>query len=138
MKYRKLIHKYKYQLMYSERHQVNFAPPKTVITKFITFTSRRTLYVNRGYCWDGATAYPDFKWIMTPSLVHDAFCQLNKLGLISDELKAEADKLLREMCKERLPKCFEVNADVVYFAVTNLSTPFMKKTEQIDKIYEVK
>lgn len=37
-----------------------------------------------GCAWDGATKYPDFLWMMVPSLVHDILHWLIKRGIIAE------------------------------------------------------
>ena len=37
-----------------------------------------------GCAWDGATKYPDFLWMMVPSLVHDILHWLIKRGIIGE------------------------------------------------------
>ena len=41
---------------------------------------RLTLHV--GYQWNGANYYPDYKWVLRASLVHDALCQMIREGKI--------------------------------------------------------
>jgi hypothetical protein len=42
----------------------------------------RTLYVNAGFAWDGATHFPDFNWILEASLWHDVLHLLIAKGVI--------------------------------------------------------
>lgn len=41
------------------------------------------LWAAVGCAWDGATKYPDYSWMMAPSLVHDILHWLIKRGVIS-------------------------------------------------------
>ena len=40
----------------------------------------RRLTIRDGYQWNGANAFPDTKWILRASMVHDALCQLLNEG----------------------------------------------------------
>jgi hypothetical protein len=41
------------------------------------------VFIHAGCTWDGPTSFPDFKWIMLPSLVHDILHDLIGRGIIS-------------------------------------------------------
>ena len=59
------------------------------------------LIVRKGYAWDGPSGPTvDTKNFMRGSLVHDALYQLMREGLLSRDLRDEADKLLRRICIE--------------------------------------
>ncbi len=45
-----------------------------------------------GCAWDGATFFPDFKWIMQGSLGHDVLLWLIAKGIISESKNDLADK----------------------------------------------
>tara|TARA_R110000772_G_scaffold217958_1_gene328554 strand:- start:548 stop:958 length:411 start_codon:yes stop_codon:yes gene_type:complete len=49
-----------------------------------------------GCCWDGPTWFPDFKWMMKPSLIHDVLHWLIAQGVIpeSDNDKIDAELAL--------------------------------------------
>ncbi len=44
----------------------------------------RVLVLEPGYAWDGATWFPDFDWVLTPSAGHDALHQAIALGVIPE------------------------------------------------------
>ena len=49
---------------------------------------------SEGYCWDGATGFPDCPWIIVPSLKHDILCQLlheTEFGYYYDRRRKNAD-----------------------------------------------
>lgn len=42
------------------------------------------LIIRQSYCWDGATKFFDFPWIMAPSAIHDALHQAIHAGVIPE------------------------------------------------------
>lgn len=60
----------------------------------------------RGCAWDGATKYPDFKWMIGPSLLHDILHWLIKRGIIAEHYNDVIDLELKEAIihgKEPIP-----------------------------------
>jgi hypothetical protein len=55
------------------------------------------IIVRKGCCWDGATMYFDWKWMMYPSLVHDVLHWLIKRGVIDEIYNDRIDEELRLM-----------------------------------------
>ena len=58
---------------------------QSITTPFIILDPRGNLVVKEGYAWDGATLFPDLEVVKRGSLVHDALCQLLRLGLLHSE-----------------------------------------------------
>ena len=90
---------YKYQLAETvcvQTHIVDY----TVETEYIQLDKNGLLTVRHGYCWDGATWFPDLKSIMRGSLFHDALYQLMRLKLISIDERKNADEMLEMLCVE--------------------------------------
>ncbi len=65
------------------------------------------LIIKAGYAWDGSSVpfkqLTKFIWnsdkgSMNASLVHDALCQLMRIGFISTGFKLLADELYRDLC----------------------------------------
>jgi hypothetical protein len=59
------------------------------------------LTIKKGYAFDGPSGPTfDTKSFMRGSLVHDALYQLIREGKIDQSCRADADKLLRKICRE--------------------------------------
>lgn len=66
---------------------------------YLTLGRDGFLTVGAGYAWDGPSGPTmDTPDSMRASLVHDALYQLIRLGKLSNGLRAEADKVFREIC----------------------------------------
>lgn len=98
LKYYRSLRPYKYQLTQTLRFDEVFKIDKSVRTDYVYIKENGTVFVTRGYAWDGATGFPDIESIMMPSLVHDALTQLMNEGIIPMRLRPQADKLLYKMC----------------------------------------
>lgn len=59
-----------------------------------------TLRILAGCCWDGPTWFPDFKWMMKPSLIHDVLHWLIANGTIPEEDNDLIDKELALWIKQ--------------------------------------
>lgn len=93
---------YKYQVAEDLTVQTDIRPDKYIRTKFITLSKRGKLTIKAGYAWDGASGPTvDTESTITPSCVHDALYQLMRLGLLGQEWRNPADRLLRKMLVER-------------------------------------
>jgi hypothetical protein len=92
---------YKYQLVENYRHSVPIMPQFDINTEYLELTFTGGLFIAKGYAWDGASG-PTFDTLsfIRGSLVHDALYQLMRLGLLEQYWREEADKLLRDMCRE--------------------------------------
>jgi len=106
IKYRK---GYKYQISADACGQTPIKPEKAIETEFINMTVDGFLFIRAGYAWDGASV-PITHWLSnkiggkktkTPSLVHDAFCQLIRQGYLPDKTRKEADLYFYDLLRER-------------------------------------
>ena len=114
-KYRKLKG-YKYQILENYTYLDSGYRNYSSATRFITVWGNGAINIGKGYAWDGATGFPDFKWIIKASLVHDALCQLiHHDKTLPPIYRKLADRLLRKMCIEDGSGKFM--AGLVYFGV---------------------
>lgn len=94
------LHRYKYQLMKPYVQNVG-VPGYTSETPYLGLQDNGRLEIKTTYAWDGPSGptldTPDF---MRGSLVHDALYQLIRMEVLPSSLRAHADRLLREMCRE--------------------------------------
>lgn len=91
---------WKYHLPEPVTLQTQIYPEKTLTTEWITLTPSGKLTLAKGYCWDGASGPAvDTPSFMRGSAVHDALCQLIKLGLLAATYFAEATRELLRWCK---------------------------------------
>uniref|UniRef100_A0A6M3JE99 DUF1353 domain-containing protein n=1 Tax=viral metagenome TaxID=1070528 RepID=A0A6M3JE99_9ZZZZ len=59
------------------------------------------MVISAGYCWDGATWFPDFDSIKRASVIHDALYQLMREGYLeADRWREYADSVLHDCCIE--------------------------------------
>tara|TARA_R110000782_G_scaffold41850_1_gene95577 strand:+ start:585 stop:989 length:405 start_codon:yes stop_codon:yes gene_type:complete len=99
IEYREL-RKWKYQLTHRYNVHTSIIVPENISSDYIYLRKSGIMTISKHYAWDGATWFPDFKTIIRPSLVHDAFCQLMEEGkLLRDPYRKKADKLLKDMCR---------------------------------------
>lgn len=118
MKYRELKN-WKYQLTEDYIIETNITFPGCKETDLIYLEDNGKLIIRKGYAWDGATYYPDFKDIMRGSLVHDCLIQLVSEGYIDHDFRKSADDLLRTICLEDgMPR---IEANLVHKAVRKYS-----------------
>ena len=94
IKYRK-IHKYNYEL--TETYKTTTQISGKIKTPYITMYGK-TLWIKKGYAWDGATLFPDVESIMTAALIHDCIYQLIRAGKLNLTFRNDADTILRESC----------------------------------------
>ena len=53
----------------------------------------------KGCCWDGATKYPDYQWMLYPSLIHDILHWMIKRGVIEERYNFLIDRELEYMVR---------------------------------------
>lgn len=99
MKYRS---GYSYQLAENEYYQSDIMPLGVLAdTDWLALDTEGLLTIRAGYAWDGASSpalhTPDN---MRASLIHDAYYQLIRLGLIHTSCRAAADRVYRGVCIE--------------------------------------
>ncbi len=122
IKYRK-IHKYNYEL--TETYKASLSIHAKIKTPYITIYGK-TLWIKKGYAWDGATLFPDVKSIMTAALMHDCLYQLIRAGKLNLPLRKEADIILRETCMRNGMN--KVTAWCVFFGVRLFGCFAIKKS----------
>ena len=91
---------YKYQLAETYERQIEILEDD-VHTEFITLTPDGNLTIRSGYAWDGPSGPAiDTLTFMRASLVHDALYQLMRLGLLPQDYRNRADKIMQMICKD--------------------------------------
>lgn len=91
---------YKYQLSRCYGMQTPVTGYRTSCP-FILLDSKGYLIIEDGYAWDGASGPTwDSKSSMRGSLVHDAFYQLEREGLLPQSERGKIDKMLHDICVE--------------------------------------
>jgi hypothetical protein len=109
---------YKYQLSGDVVGKSRILPAKDIDTEFIVLTRGGNMTIRSGYSWDGASGPTiDSKKTMTPSLIHDCYCQLIRNGHLGDGARKEADKYFFEMLREKPRKMWLLRAKIWYRGV---------------------
>ena len=140
MKLRKLIN-YKYKL----EEDIAFSTcvlDFDVSTEYIELKSHGVLVIRKGYMWDGVTGLPSFatdamlKHTARGSLLHDAFYQLIRLGLLPVELKDKVDTEMKErFTQDGLNK---IVVSMFYQAVKNFGSQYCKPGDvKYPKVMEI-
>ena len=92
---------FKYQLDQSYWDFVTIKPEKNIETHFIRLATNGSLYIKKGYAWDGPSGLTfDTKSSIRGSLVHDALYQLLRMGLLPQSDRKAADYELHSRCIE--------------------------------------
>ena len=100
MKYRK--GGYKYQLAEDFKISTKITPTEPIVTHFISLAMHGELFITADYAWDGASGPTwDTDNTMVPALVHDAFAQLMRSGLLSRDWLPYVNNFLDQMLKDR-------------------------------------
>lgn len=129
MRYRRIT-QYKYQLMSQLTVDIGY-DLGTAKTKFISLHPNK-ITIKPGYCWDGASGPAfDTKNFMKGSLVHDALCQLMRMGAISYSNWKLATEVLYDICRQE--GMSKLRAQGVKFAVNNFGRLWMKKGKGVPK-----
>jgi len=106
--YRKLTDKerngkpYKYELIgnYVQRG-IDLGDKDLFIRGWVYYrASDKSLWITKGYRWDGSTVVFDTKYCMRASLVHDALYQLFREGKLDLKYRKYADQLYRDIMIE--------------------------------------
>jgi len=91
---------WKYRITKKFSLRTNVKPAKAIRTNFSTLNTAGRLYIHKGFCWDGASGARDTKNIMRGSCIHDCFCNWYSKGLITDEMRGQADDLFYKLIKK--------------------------------------
>jgi len=92
---------YKYQLAEPYVGRVCIRPDKHIATDFIILSTDGILMIKAFYAWDGCSGPTiDTKTNLRGGLVHDALCQLARLGHIPEEFHPVINLELRRICIE--------------------------------------
>ena len=98
----KYLKGYKYVLAKEIQGYGPIRPKKDIVLDDMELHADGLLIIRKGFPWDGASGPTwDTKSVMTPSLRHDAYCRLHKLGYITEAQRKIADKLLSSDMRER-------------------------------------
>jgi hypothetical protein len=76
--------------------QFDYGLPEDHNGRFLILTSDNWLLIMDGYSWNGANCFPDFDWIKTPSLIHDALLELVAEGILPESLNDQIDREIEE------------------------------------------
>ena len=98
IKYRK---GFKYQLAEIFAIQTDIKTGYDSDYEFLILAGSGILTIRAGYAWDGPSGPAiDTRNFMRASLVHDAFYQLMRVGVIGNNYRKKADYELYRMCRE--------------------------------------
>ena len=93
---------YKYQTTEFYTILTPIKPPALISTHFLTLEAHGRLSIERGYAWDGPSGPTiDTDNAMTPSLVHDAFAQLMRMGLLDRKHRIPSNAFMKKMLLAR-------------------------------------
>ncbi len=99
--YRKLSHRYKWELLEPYDIQTKIRPTSVATARWIVLQQDGMLHLEKGYQWDGASGPAiDTSNFMEPSAVHDALYRLMRNLKIGWKEKPKADKLMRQLQKK--------------------------------------
>ena len=88
---------FKYQSTRERRIQTHILGYE-IETDYCKLDKSGLLIVFPKYAWDGASKFPDFKWIMLGAFFHDVGYQMIREGVIPRETKMLWDGLLGRCC----------------------------------------
>lgn len=97
---------YKHQNDKLRVYQTEIRPDEVLESRYITLNTDGRLFINGAYAWDGPTGVPEWlvkrwmKWLMRPSLIHDALCQLAREGLLSPKYAEQIDIEFKLACHQ--------------------------------------
>lgn len=123
---------YKYQLVEGFSIQTKIVPApllKGIENRYLLLTNKGVLVIRTGYAWDGPSGLAiDSKTYMRASLIHDAFYQLMREGLLSANWRKEADDFLYEICVR--DGMLKIRAYIAYRAVRRLAAAWITKRKR--------
>ena len=92
---------YKHQNDKLRVYQTSIIPDEVIESQYITLNTDGRLFILQGYAWDGPTGVPDVwgtRWLIRPSLIHDALYQLLRHGLLEPGYRKAADVEFKLAC----------------------------------------
>ena len=126
---------FKYQLVYDYWGQIDIMLPQDITFTWFSISKTGEIKVKRGYAWDGPSGPTiDTKNFMRGSLVHDALYQLMREQKIDIDHRDEADRLLRQHCRE--DGMSVLRAWIVYLAVKWFGKKSALPDEGEEEIYQ--
>ena len=109
---------FKYVLEDDTTRLTNVCPTVSIAWKWGILSSTGAATILHDYPWDGPSGpMPDIDSAMEPSLFHDWFYQMIRLGLLHKSFKPQIDDLLHRMCVDA--GMVHVLAEIVEEAVEN-------------------
>lgn len=130
--------KYQVHQSFKIKLRYNFRIKEDFKSRYYSVTKEGELTVHPGCCWDGPTWFPDVKWMMRPSLIHDILHWLIAKGVIHERYNDLIDKelgywILQDDRASKWHTIFKLRAGYVRWA-----TGFVdQKKGQIKKVYIV-
>ncbi len=94
MKYSPIRWKYRVAEPFAYRLNCKFSLTAPYSCPYFALTMDGWLLIFEVYAWDGATKFPDFDWIKTPSAIHDALHNAIAAGAIPESENDLIDKEL--------------------------------------------
>lgn len=90
---------YKYQVHHDFVIRLSFAPPKAIVTDFLSFNLSCNLGIRKGWAWDGMSGgMMDTRSSMQGSAVHDALYSFLRQGLLPLSYRGKCDDELKRIC----------------------------------------
>lgn len=94
---------YRHQLAEDYEIKAGIFPVEPGGNDYVQLSKDGHLKISKGYAWDGASGPTiNDSTFVRGSLVHDAYCQLWDMGIITDAGRAAADRMLGDMLREDL------------------------------------
>lgn len=134
MKYRD-IKKYRWQVLTDEHYDLPYDLQFDAETDWITLKGK-SLDIFKGYAWNGANRPAiNTKNFRIPSLVHDAICQLIRIGLLPVTMWDTAGDIMHYYCL----RCgmSEFRANYCRWAVNTFGDRRLALGTPQDQIYEI-
>lgn len=102
--------------------------------QYYSISEDGVLVAYRGCCWDGATWFPDFEWMMIPSLIHDILHWLIAKGVIPE---SENDLIDKELVSWVAPNSNRLKVLAARRLIKRATNLVDQRVGQEKKVYEV-
>lgn len=86
------------------------------------------LTMNKGYCIDGVTSYPDLTGLMFGAFPHDALLQGIGLGLMTEDYRSKTHKIFHNEC-DKSTWYKKISAKIAYAGLKTLHPLWHKLTK---------